>query len=931
LRQIPPVPSWATRTFTGVPPSDVRLQVAPYDYAAAERLAAELGVSHVTAQVLVRRGFTDPARAAEFLDAGVRDPLDAFGGLREGAARILAHVERGARITVHGDYDVDGVSATAVLVRALRTLGADVDWYLPSRIDDGYGLAMATVERLAARGTELLVTVDCAITAVDEVAAARAAGLDVVVSDHHSPRADGRLPDTPIVHPAVGGYPCPELCAAGVAHMLARALLDGAGMDPAAADADLDLVALATVADCVPLVGENRRLVREGLRALASTRKPGLQALMEVARVDPSGLDASAIGFRLAPRINAAGRLHRADAGLELLLTADVQRARAVAAELDSINAERRDVETRILFDAEKQVAETPAGAPAYVLAADGWHPGVIGIVASRIAERHHRPAVLIALDGDEGTGSGRSIPAFDLLAGLHAAGADLLRYGGHRAAAGLTIRRERVDTFRETFVSHAAATLTPADLVPVQRVDAVVPGDALHLGLAEELERLAPFGIGNPEPALLVPSALLDDPRPMGEGRHVSFSLAAGGARSRCVAFGRGGSLPAAPREPVDAAVRLEISRYNGAVEPRLVLRHAQPARPAPIEVVGEPQFDAGILAELDRDLTAWRTDRDERAARRLGRAGVADHDGGSRRLGRGGVPDHDGGSRPAGRGGVADHDDDSTCSPAGVDFVGDDLRGAADGLGPPRRRAVRDARDGGIAGLLGDLVASGAPVLAITAHACQRAIALRDRVGGFAVTTWAALEQDPLLAITYTHVVIVDPPPHVDLSALADDVPGDGWTHLAWGGAEIELARRVLAWELDLRPQLAGVYRALRDAAAAPPPVAIGRDDLVAVGSSAAVTGSELDAILRGSGAQPRSGAVAGRLLRVLSELGLVAVATEPLAVTVPVPSGRTDLDRSPAFRAYAERLRDGLAFLAEPVRIGAPAAAEGRPVAA
>jgi single-stranded-DNA-specific exonuclease len=931
LRQIPPVPSWATRTFTGVPPSDVRLQVAPYDYAAAERLAAELGVSHVTAQVLVRRGFADPARAGEFLDAGVRHPLDAFGGLREGAARILAHVERGARITVHGDYDVDGVSATAVLVRALRTLGADVDWYLPSRIDDGYGLAMATVERLAARGTELLVTVDCAITAVDEVAAARAAGLDVVVSDHHSPRADGRLPDTPIVHPAVGGYPCPELCAAGVAHMLARALLDGAGMDPAAADADLDLVALATVADCVPLVGENRRLVREGLRALASTRKPGLQALMEVARVDPSGLDASAIGFRLAPRINAAGRLHRADAGLELLLTADVQRARAVAAELDSINAERRDVETRILFEAEKQVAETPAGAPAYVLAADGWHPGVIGIVASRIAERHHRPAVLIALDGDEGTGSGRSIPAFDLLAGLHAAGADLLRYGGHRAAAGLTIRRERVDTFRETFVSHAAATLTPADLVRVQRVDAVVPGDALHLGLAEELERLAPFGIGNPEPALLVPSALLDDPRPMGEGRHVSFSLAAGGARSRCVAFGRGGSLPAAPREPVDAAVRLEISRYNGAVEPRLVLRHAQPARPAPIEVVGEPQFDAGILAELDRDLTAWRSDRDERAARRLGRAGVADHDGGSRPLGRGGVADHDGGSRPAGRGGVADHDDDSTCSPAGVDFVGDDLRGAADGLGPPRRRAVRDARDGGIAGLLGDLVASGAPVLAITAHACQRAIALRDRVGGFAVTTWAALEQDPLLAITYTHVVIVDPPPHVDLSALADDVPGDGWTHLAWGGAEIELARRVLAWELDLRPQLAGVYRALRDAAAAPPPVAIGRDDLVAVGSSAAVTGSELDAILRGSGAQPRSGAVAGRLLRVLSELGLVAVATEPLAVTVPVPSGRTDLDRSPAFRAYAERLRDGLAFLAEPVRIGAPAAAEGRPVAA
>ena len=830
-----------------MPPPDVRLQVTPYDYAAAERLSEAVGISHVTAQVLVRRGLGDPGQARTFLAADVRHPLDAFGGLREGAARILAHVERGTRITVHGDYDVDGVSATAVLVRALRTLGADVDWYLPSRIDDGYGLAPATVERLAARGTGLLVTVDCAITAVAEVAAARAAGLDVVVTDHHSPRADGRLPDAPIVHPAVGGYPCPELCAAGVAHMLARALLDGAGIDPAQADADLDIVALATVADCVPLVDENRRLVREGLRTLASTRKPGLQALMEVARVDPSGVDAGAIGFRLAPRINAAGRLHRADAGLELLLTADVQRARAVAAELDSVNVERRDVETRILFEAEKLVAETPPGAPAYVLAADGWHPGVIGIVASRIAERHHRPAVLIALDGDEGTGSGRSIPAFDLLAGLQAASADLLRHGGHRAAAGLTIARGRVEAFRAAFVEHAAATLAPEDLVPVQRVDAVVPGDALHIGLAEELERLAPFGMGNPEPALLVPSALLDTPRAMGEGRHVSFALAAGGARSRCVSFGRGGSLPAPPGEPVDAAVRLELNRYNGAVEPRLVLRHAQPARPAPIEVVGEPAFEDALHAELERDLAGW---------------------------------------PPAGKG----------------RFV-DDLRGLGDGLGGVNERAVRDARGGGIAGLLGDLVASGAPVLAVSAHARQRAAALRDRVGGFAVASWAALEQDPSLATDSTHVVAVDPPPHAHLRALAEQLPGAGWTHLAWGGAEIELARRVLTWELDLRAQLADAYRALRaaaHAAAAPP---------------APVTGDALARILRGSGAQPRSGTVAGRLLRVLSELGLVALATGPLAATVPPATGRTELERSPAFRAYSERLRDGLAFLDEP----------------
>jgi single-stranded-DNA-specific exonuclease len=569
---------------------------------------------------------------------------------------------------------------------------------------------------------------------------------------------------------------------------------------------------------------------------------------MEVARVDPSGIDAGAIGFRLAPRINAAGRLHRADAGLELLLTADVQRARAVAVELDSVNVERRDVETRILFEAERQVAETPPGAPAYVLAADGWHPGVIGIVASRIAERHHRPAVLIALDGDEGTGSGRSIPPFDLLAGLQAASADLLRHGGHRAAAGLTIARGRVDAFRAAFVEHAAAMLAPDDLVPVQRVDAVVPGDALHIGLAEELERLAPFGMGNPEPALLVPSALLDDPRPMGEGRHVSFALAAGGARSRCVSFGHGGSLPAAPGEPVDAAVRLEVNRYNGAVEPRLVLRHAQPARPAPIEVVGEAGFEDALRAELDRDLAEW--------------------------------------------------------PPASEGRFADDLRGLGDGLGGAEERAVRDARGGGIAGLLGDLVASGAPVLAVTAHARQRAAALRDRVGGFAVTTWAAVGQDPSLAAAYTHVVAVDPPPHAHLRALAQRLPGAGWTHLAWGGAELEMARRVLTWELDLRIALAGVYRALR-----------------AHGSSAAVSGDALAAVLRGAGAQPRSGTVAGRLLRVLSELGLIAVATDPLSVTVPPASGRTELERSPAFRAYSERHRDGLAFLGAPDRVPEP----------
>jgi len=574
-----------------------RLEIAPCDVAATLRLERELGVSGVLAQVLVRRGLGDPDAARAWLAAEDRHDLAAFAGLADAAALVGRHIAAGGRITVHGDYDVDGMASTAILVRALRELGADVGWFLPSRTEDGYGLSAATVERLAARGTRLLITVDCGITAVEEVAAARAAGIDVVVTDHHSPRADGVLPDAPLVHPAVAGYPCPELCGAGVAHVLARALRD----DDAERPEDLELVALATVADCVPLRGENRRLVRAGLRAMGTTRSEGLRALMKVAKADPARIDARAIGFRLAPRLNAAGRLYRADAGVELLLTGDAERASEIADELDRVNAERRHVEQRILFEAEGMVAEAGERS-AYVLAGDGWHPGVIGIVASRIAERHHRPCVLVALDGDAGTGSGRSIPAFDLLGGLQACAKHLARHGGHRAAAGCQVRRADVDAFREAFEAHASAVLRPEDLVPTQRVDAVVAGDELGMTLAEELEALAPFGTANPDVALLVPAARLCDPRPMGEGRHVRFTVLSGGRRAQAVAFG---TAQVDCDAPVDAVFAQEVNEWGGAVSPRLVLRQALRCEPAAIEVVGEPDdFVGAALAVLDAPL---------------------------------------------------------------------------------------------------------------------------------------------------------------------------------------------------------------------------------------------------------------------------------------------------------------------------------------
>ncbi len=732
---------------------------------AVARLEREVGVSGVVAQVLVRRGLGDPAAAAAWLAADERHAPGAFAGIDDAVDLVLGHVWAGTRITVHGDYDVDGVCSTAVLVRCLRSLGADVDWYLPGRTEDGYGLAAPTVARLAQRGTRLLVTVDCAITAVDEVAAARAAGMDVVVTDHHTPRADGRLPDAPIVHPGLSGYPCVELCAAGVAHKLARALLAGAGEDPAGAEEDLDLVGLATVADCVPLVGENRRLVREGLRALATTRKAGLRALMRVARVDPGRLDAKALGFRLAPRINAAGRLYRADAGLELVLTRDAERAEAIAQELDRANGERRHVETRILFEAEAQVREA-GERPAYVLVGEGWHPGVIGIVASRIAERHHRPAVLVALDGEEGTGSGRSIPGFDLLGGLDAAAEHLRRHGGHRAAAGCTVARDALDGFRAAFEAHAASVLEPGDLVARERADAVVSGDDLGLELAEELARLGPFGTANPDVSLLVPAARLEDPRPMGEGRHVRFTVRSGGRTARAVAFGIGGRIPCETSGPVDATFTLEVNEWNGAVEPRLVLRHAAPCAPAaPIEILGGP--DDWLAAALE-EATAPPTPLS--------------------------APAFPSAPAPA-----------SLTAPAPAS------------LSAPAPAHVRDRRGAGIAGTLAALVHGGERVLAVAADAGVRARHLAPVLGGFALTDHATLARLPGLLDGHDHVLVVDPPAEAAaLALLLAPAPGRT-THLAWGDPELAFAADVHAREHDLRSPLTALYRALRDTGSA------------------------------------------------------------------------------------------------------------------
>ena len=790
-----------------------RWSTTPYSVRAAGRIVRALSLLPATAAILVRRGYDTPEAARAFLEGAQRHDPFALGDMRQACEVILRHVERGSPIVVHGDYDVDGVASTAVLVRALRRLGARVSWHLPSRLDEGYGLSLGTVERLAAQGAGLLVTVDCAVTAADEVERALALGLEVVVTDHHRPGE--RLPPCPIVHPAIGGYPFGDLCAAGVAHKLAEALYASAGVDPAVAQEDADLVALATVADVVPLVDENRRLVREGLQAMARTRKPGLRALMKVSALDPGDVDARALAFRLAPRINAAGRLQRADAALELLLTEDEQRAEQVADELDLLNRERQDTETRIMFAAETERARYD-GEAAYVLAGEGWHPGVIGIVASRLVERHHRPTLLIALDADGGgRGSGRSIAPYDLHAGLAACAEHLGRFGGHRAAAGFDVRAERISDLRRAFVRHAAASLTPYDLIPEQRVDALVPGTALGLELAEELTRLEPFGQGNPEPTLLVPAARVGDARSMGEeGQHCRFTLSSGGTRAGGVAFRTAArSISECGDGLRDAAVTLELNRWNGTVEPRVVLRALCPVEPGACEVVGETDdfwasFEAALAAP-ERPVAA---------------------------------PD------------------------------------------TPGARELCDRRGEGFAGVVGDLLSSGDSVLIVCADVARRRTSLERVLGppGATLVSWSSLAADPALARPFEHLVALDPPPAAAGEGLLASAPGGGMAHQAWGEPEVAFALAAAQAELDLRPALTELYRALRE--------------------SAESSGEDLRALLVGAGSYPRTAVLCARLVRVFTELGLVEYGERRCRV---VAGARAELERSPTYIHCQEQL--------------------------
>lgn len=505
---------------TLAPPPPARWTVSQPSTDPAE-LAAVVGVSHLVARLLVQRGAAEPEVARSFLSAGLADLPDpgALTDMEAAAERLADACQRGQRVMVHGDYDVDGVVSTALTFELLRRMGASAEATLPHRTRDGYGIGPEQVDRYADSGVELLVCCDCGVTAHAALERARERGLDAVVLDHHRP--EERLPPAlAVVDPErddPGGHG--PLCAAGVAFMAmaaTRRTIRRRGGFQGRTEPNLgrylDLVALATVADMVPLLSTNRLLVRHGLRELAHRRRPGLAALLEVAgTAADEPIDGSTCGFRLGPRINAAGRLDDPREAFELILTRDPREASRLARSLDELNTRRRTIEERVYDEALAQVVAEGAldgrgAGDRRGLAAmgEGWHPGVLGIVASRLGQRFHRPAVLLARDGDRAVGSARSIPGVDLLAAIRRT-ADLLeRHGGHAGAAGLAMRADHFEEFRRRFEREAFADEPEDPWTPSIQVDAELPVPRVDLDLAHDLQALAPFGQANPEPLFL-------------------------------------------------------------------------------------------------------------------------------------------------------------------------------------------------------------------------------------------------------------------------------------------------------------------------------------------------------------------------------------------------------------------------------------------
>jgi single-stranded-DNA-specific exonuclease len=544
----------------------------PPDEEAVRDLATALSLPEIVCRLLLIRGYVSAEDAKLFLRPKLdrlHDPF-AFLSMDKAVERLSRAVRDQELVFIHGDYDVDGICSTTLLTRAIRGLGGQAMPFIPRRIEDGYDLSDAGVDAAMAAEAKVVVTCDCGTSAVSPVARLCRAGIDVIVTDHHLP--GGELPDClAVLNPKRSGcgYPDKDLAAVGVAFKLALALARTLGKNDNFIWAMMDLVALATVADVAPLRGENRVFVRYGLKMLADTRNIGMRALIRAAGLDGKQLTAGRIGFILAPRLNAAGRLGHAIRGVELLMTENEHEANAIARELEELNYKRQELDRATLEQARERVLQLDLDEIfGIVLADEAWHPGVIGIVASRLVEEFGRPTILIALSGDQGKGSGRSISKFDLHGALGQSREFLLRYGGHRAAAGVTVARDKVGEFAARFNEVARSLLSADDLVPEIRVDLEVSIEGMDQRLESLFRHFEPFGIGNPSPVLLSRNVTIArPPKPVG---HDGLKLVLDTGTGSLEAIGWGlaplvAEFQLQPGSKVDIAFRLERDEYRG------------------------------------------------------------------------------------------------------------------------------------------------------------------------------------------------------------------------------------------------------------------------------------------------------------------------------------------------------------------------------
>ncbi|MBI5871262.1 MAG: single-stranded-DNA-specific exonuclease RecJ [Actinobacteria bacterium] len=871
---------------------------SPLPYDTVRRLSQVLGTSEVTASVIARRGYCDADSALRFLDSDgeLHDPF-LFPQMQAVCDRLIAAISQEEKICIHGDYDVDGITSTALLLSIIQSLGGNVTAHLPNRFTEGYGIATQAIERLAEQETRLLVTVDCGIGAVEQIARAKELGLDAIVIDHHRP-PEGDLPDALIISPLVCDYPFKELAGVGLAFKVAQALLEKAMPIESSADIHdihpevqkhLDLVALGTIADVVPLVDENRTLVKRGLVQLSRTGKPGLKALMSAGQVEPGRINAGLVAFRMAPRINAAGRLEDPGPSLDLLMAEDEQTANELAARLDGFNRERQRIENQMLAEARKMIGEWPRERQdqrGYVLSSPGWHEGVIGIVASRLVDLYSRPVIIIAEDEDAGLGkgSGRSVGDFDLHSSLVEL-CDLLKtYGGHRAACGLSIESGRIEDFRQQFADYADSCLSGMELERSRYVDAVVCGRELTLELAQELSRLEPFGLGNPSVELLVTGARISDDRVTRDGQHLQCLVESGGTRAKAIGFGQAFLQDAIRSTPDwDVAFQLERNEFKGSVSPQLQLRELFPRASGPETIMGLCSSGCDFdCPERVRGKAFWSLLTENLD-----------------------IP----GSWQPGTGGAA-------------------IETAAESS-PLNGRLVDRRGYGSITGQIAKLLSGGENVLLLVADVARRrrlashelplsgsqvekvllasarcdSLLLENRLkqtgcGGQTVMiadfpTAAAM---PEVLEAFEHLVFIDPPwNQMILDSLAAAAP-DAYIHLFYCSDEVQFSSKVLEHEYDLRSSLTRVYKQLE----------AGKTYLL---------DESVERLLLAGGKHLRQPMMVARCLRILEELGLISVEDEAGAPIMTVLEARhTELDQSPTYRGLQSFYRESLKFLSK-----------------